>query len=85
MIYNMDKLFEEVAIKGHVCVGLDTAADYVPEKERRRASSDAEAILKFNIAMVDATRDIAACYKVQIAYYEELGLRGLEAYSQTLK
>jgi orotidine-5'-phosphate decarboxylase len=85
MIYNMDKLFEAVAAKGHVCVGLDTAVDYVPEKERRLASSDAEAILKFNKALVDATVEVAACYKVQIAYYEELGLAGLKAYSQTLR
>jgi orotidine-5'-phosphate decarboxylase len=85
MTYNMDKLFESVAAKGHVCVGLDTAADYVPEKERRRAASDAEAILSYNKALIDATGDFAACYKVQIAYYEELGLAGLKTYSETLK
>jgi orotidine-5'-phosphate decarboxylase len=33
---------------------------------------------------VDRTADIAACYKVQIAYYEALGLAGLEAYAKTL-
>ena len=27
-MYNMDKLFEAVAERGHVCVGLDTAAEY---------------------------------------------------------
>ena len=85
MTYNMDRLYESVAAKGHVCIGLDTAADYVPEIEHRRANSDVEAILGFNKAMVDATVDIAACYKVQIAYYEELGLGGLKSYSQTLK
>ena len=84
-MYNMDKLYEAVAAKGPVCLGLDTAAEYVPEKERRRANSDAGAILAFNKALVDSTADIAACYKVQIAYYEELGLPGLKAYSETLK
>jgi orotidine-5'-phosphate decarboxylase len=29
--------------------------------------------------------ETAACYKVQIAYYEELGTAGLKAYSQTLQ
>ena len=82
-MYNMDKLFETVAERGHVCVGLDTAVDYVPEKERR--SSAAEAIFAYNKAIIDATGDIAACYKVQIAYYEEMGLAGLDAYSKTLK
>ncbi|MDR0585309.1 MAG: orotidine-5'-phosphate decarboxylase [Treponema sp.] len=83
--FNMDKLFESVAVKGHVCVGLDTAADYVPPGERRRAASDAAAVLAFNKALVESTFDTAACYKVQIACYEELGLAGLEAYAKTLK
>ena len=85
MIYNMDRLFESVAEKGHVCVGLDTAAEYIPEKERRLALSDAEAVLAYNKAIIDATIDIAACFKVQIAYYEEMGVQGLVAYSGTLK
>jgi orotidine-5'-phosphate decarboxylase len=29
--------------------------------------------------------DVAACYKVQIAYYEALGLAGLAAYAETLR
>jgi orotidine-5'-phosphate decarboxylase len=82
-MYNMDKLFEAVAAKGHVCVGLDTAAEYLPPKERR--VSDAEAVLAYNKALIDATIDAVACYKVQIAYYEEMGLAGLKVYAQTLK
>ncbi|MDR1575801.1 MAG: orotidine-5'-phosphate decarboxylase [Treponema sp.] len=82
---NMDKLFEAVAAKGHVCVGLDTAADYIPPAERRRAASDAGAVLAFNKALVESTFDTAACYKVQIACYEERGLAGLEAYAKTLR
>ncbi|GHU16784.1 orotidine 5'-phosphate decarboxylase [Spirochaetia bacterium] len=84
-MFNMDKLYEAVAAKGHVCVGLDTAVDYVPPKERKAAVSDADAVLAFNRALIDATIDAAACYKVQIAYYEELGLAGLAAYAQTLR
>jgi len=84
-VYNIDRLFEAVAAKGHVCVGLDTSAEYVPPAEKRRAASDAEAVLAYNKALVDATFDIAACYKVQIAYYEEMSLPGLSAYAQTLQ
>jgi orotidine-5'-phosphate decarboxylase len=84
-MHNMDKLYEAVAGKGQVCVGLDTAAAYIPEKERRRALSEAEAVLAYNKALIDATIDLAACYKVQIAYYEELGLPGLGAYAATLR
>ncbi|MDR2718362.1 MAG: orotidine-5'-phosphate decarboxylase [Treponema sp.] len=82
---NIDKLFEAVAAKGHVCVGLDTAAEYIPPAERRRAGSDAEAVLAFNKTLIDSTFDAAACYKVQIAYYEEMGIGGLSAYAQTLR
>ena len=84
-MYNIDRLFEAVAVKGHVCIGLDTAAEYIPATERRKADFDAEAVLAFNQALVDATFDVAACYKVQIAYYEEMGLAGLSTYARTLK
>jgi orotidine-5'-phosphate decarboxylase len=84
-LYNIDKLFEAVSVKGHVCVGLDTAAEYVPPAERKRAASDVEAVLAFNKAIVDSTFDACACYKVQIAYYEEMGLEGLGGYAKTLR
>jgi orotidine-5'-phosphate decarboxylase len=84
-MFNIDKLFEKVKERGHVCVGLDTAADYVPALERQKAQGDGEAVLAFNKAIIDSVWDIAACFKVQIAYYEEMGLAGLRAYSQTLK
>jgi orotidine-5'-phosphate decarboxylase len=81
----MDKLYEAVTERGHVCVGLDTAVDYIPQAERRKAASGAEAVWAFNQTLIDAVIDIAACFKVQIACYEELGLAGLEAYAKTLK
>jgi orotidine-5'-phosphate decarboxylase len=84
MTFNVDKLYESVKSKGHVCVGLDTSPDYIPLCERSK-TNDAQAVLAFNIALIDATYDIAACYKVQIAYYEEMGIAGLNAYIQTLK
>jgi len=81
----VDLLFEAVASRGHVCAGLDTSPDYVPPGERRKAQNDAEAVLAFNKALVDSLFDVCACFKVQIAYYEEMGKAGLCAYSETLK
>jgi orotidine-5'-phosphate decarboxylase len=81
-MHNIDRLYEAVAEKGHVCVGLDTSPGYVPPSARR--GSDAESVLAFNRAVIDATADIAACFKVQIAYYEALGRAGLESYAKTL-
>jgi orotidine-5'-phosphate decarboxylase len=79
----IDLLFESVTAKGHVCIGLDTSVEYVPSAETRKTGADA--VLEFNKALIDATYDIAACYKVQIAYYEEMGISGLCAYRDTLK
>ncbi|MDR0403352.1 MAG: orotidine-5'-phosphate decarboxylase [Treponema sp.] len=84
-MYNMDRLYEAVAKRGNVCVGLDTSPDYVPPLERQKASSGAEAVFNYNTAIVDATADIAACFKVQIAYYEALGIEGLACFAKTLR
>jgi orotidine-5'-phosphate decarboxylase len=84
-MYNMDKLYEAVEERGHVCVGLDSSADYVPPRERGNALSDAQAVLAYNRALIDATIDVAACYKLQIAYYEAMGLEGLGVYAETLR
>ena len=81
---NMDALFDAVAQRGHVCLGLDTALEYLPPSVQGNAPSPAEAILAFNRAIIDATIDLAACFKVQIAYYEALGLAGLQTYALTL-
>ena len=81
---NMDRLHARVMERGPVCVGLDTAETYIPEAARGRFSGPAEAALAYNMALVDATLDAAACYKVQAAYYEALGLAGMKAYSGTL-
>jgi orotidine-5'-phosphate decarboxylase len=80
-----DRLFEAVASRGPVCVGLDTTVEYLPPRVRESYASPAEAILAYNSALIEATADYAACFKVQIAYYEELGLAGLRAYAETLR
>jgi orotidine-5'-phosphate decarboxylase len=80
----MDRLCEAVNAKGSVCVGLDTSAAHIPEAARSGFSGPHEAVLAYNMALVDATLDVAACYKTQIAYYEALGLAGLSTYSKTL-
>ena len=81
--YIIDKLYDRVEKRGVVCVGLDTALDYVPE-HIKSGKIPSEAIFEFNKQIIDATCDIAACFKVQIAYYEALGIEGLIAYKKTL-
>lgn len=80
----IDKLYERVEERGVVCLGLDTALDYLPNHvlEGRTVS---EALFHFNKEIIDATLDVVACFKVQIAYYEALGIEGLIAYKNTLQ
>ncbi|MBS5306235.1 MULTISPECIES: orotidine-5'-phosphate decarboxylase [Clostridium] len=79
----MDKLFNRVEERGVVCVGLDTALEYIPSY-LFEGRSEVEALVEFNKQIIDATIDVAACFKVQIAYYEALGLKGMSAYKETL-
>ena len=82
---NMDKLYEAVEARGPVCVGLDTDFSYLPADFVDGTLSKGENIVRFNKKLIDATKAVAGCYKVQIAYYESLGLEGLKAYADTLK
>ncbi len=82
---NMDKLYEAVEARGPVCVGLDTDFSYLPADFVDSTLTKGENIVRFNQKLIDATKAVAGCYKVQIAYYESLGLEGMKAYADTLK
>lgn len=79
----VDKLYKRVEERGVVCLGLDTDPSYIPEHILEGKSIE-EAIFEYNKAIIDETLDVVSCYKVQIAYYEALGLKGLMAYKKTL-
>lgn len=81
----IDKLYARVAEKGHVCVGLDTDYSYLPAQFAAQFSNLSDALFEFNKRIIEATLDYAACYKVQIAYYESFGMAGLIAYKRTLE
>lgn len=81
---NMDKLYDAVAARGPVCVGLDTDISYLPEDFVDSAKTAGENIVAFNKAIIGATKAAAGCFKVQIAYYESLGMDGMKAYADTL-
>lgn len=84
----IDKLAAKIKETGNPSVvGLDTAADYVPhyEKYAGDSASLAMAVLDFNAAIIDRIKKTVPAVKVQIAYYEALGLKGLETFAATLK
>ena len=81
----IDRLYQRVAQRGHVCLGLDTDLSYLPEELLSSDKSPADSLVEFNRRIIDSTLDVTAVYKVQIAYYEALGLEGLRAYAETLR
>ena len=64
--------------------GLDTDFSYLPADFVDPTPTKGENILRFNRQLIQATKAVAGCYKVQIAYYEALGLDGMRAYAGTL-
>ncbi len=63
-----------------LCVGLDPA----PQMLKGRGKTPALAALALNRRVIEATKDLAAAYKPNIAFYEALGLPGLGVLTETL-
>lgn len=83
----MQILQELAAERGPLCVGLDTDPSYIPESVVKAVGSPEEAVLAYNKEIIRrvASDKSACCCKVQIAYYEAMGLKGMKIYSETLK
>lgn len=81
----IDRLFERVEEVGNVCIGLDIDLDYIPRGIKEKYENISQQIYYFNKMIIDATYDITAIYKLQIAYYEAYGIEGLKAYIKTLE
>ena len=81
----VDRLYGAVKEKGFVCVGLDSHLDYIPNYIKEKHEKLSDVIFEYNKTIIDATSDIVAIYKPQIAYYEANGLEGLIAYQRTLR
>ena len=82
------QLLQELSQKnGPLCVGLDTDPSYIPENILKQYESPAAAVLAYNKAIIErvANDKSACCFKVQIAYYEAMGLEGMKVYAETLK
>lgn len=84
VINQMERLADSCRTYGPLCVGLDTDPSYLPPEVLEKYESPSGAVLAYNRALVEATASHAGCYKVQIAYYEAMGLPGLKVYKETL-
>lgn len=83
----MQRLQESAALNGPLCAGLDTDPSYLPEKLLKAFGDEREAVLTCNKEIVRriAADGLACCFKIQIAYYEAMGMDGLRVYAETLR
>ena len=82
----MERLRELSKKNGPLCVGLDTDPSYIPENVLRQFGGKAEAVFAYNREIINriAADKSACCCKVQIAYYEAMGIAGMSAYAKTI-
>lgn len=64
-----------------LCVCLDPDPERIPESLGRGP----QAILKFNRRIIKATSEYAAAFKLQLAFYEQLGAAAMDVLSLTLQ
>ena len=65
-----------------LCVGLDPDVDRLPD-HLTWGNSVEDAVLQFNKAIIEATHPYACAFKLNLAFYEVLGHRGLEVLEKT--
>jgi orotidine-5'-phosphate decarboxylase len=78
---NRKQLIEQIKTKkSYLCVGLDTDIKKIPA----HLQSHPDAVLQFNKTIIDATKDYCIGYKINTAFYEVLGAKGLEILEKTV-
>lgn len=93
IVSSMEKFRAKWAENKHLCVGLDTDYRKISDEVKSLLIKSHEnfpitlgfvgqVIAAFNAALIDATKDIAACYKLNRAFYE--GKDGVFALDWTL-
>lgn len=77
---NQKVLKEQILKKQSVlCVGLDSDMQKIPKHLQKQK----DAILTFNKAIIDATKEHCVAYKINTAFYEALGSKGWDILAQT--
>ena len=79
----MDELRKRAVEVSPLCVGIDLRDSHIPTELKDLPLQ--EQFVQYAKEIVDASRDYASCYKVQIACYECYGLEGLFAYKRILE
>ena len=65
----------------HICVGLDTDIKKIP----KHLLSQPNPVYEFNKIVIENTIEEAAAYKINFAFYEKDGIKGIENIQKTLE
>ena len=63
-----------------ICVGLDTDITKIPAFLRDKP----DGVFKFNQSIIEATKDFAAAYKINFAFYEREGAKSISELEKTV-
>ncbi len=77
----LEKLQKKNNEKKFICVGLDTDLEKIPP----HLKSYSNPILEFNKEIISATKDFAAAYKFNFAFYEVNGADGFSALLKSIQ
>ncbi len=81
-----NKLLELInSKKNYLCVGLDTDYNKIPEIFKKNNNYNiSQTIIDYNNTIIENTKDKAISYKINFAFYEELGSRGFDIIEKAL-
>lgn len=79
---NRQQLVEQIFNKkSFLCVGLDTDIKKIPAHLQNNDCP----VFDFNKAIIDATAKYCVAYKPNLAFYESMGTKGMDAFECTVK
>jgi orotidine-5'-phosphate decarboxylase len=75
----LEKLNKKTAAGMHICVGLDTDIKKIPQ----HLLALPDPIFEFNKIIIENTASFACAYKMNFAFYEKNGVKGIETLHKT--
>lgn len=75
-----EKLLKKNQGGKYICIGLDTDQSKIP----LHLQSNLNPVFNFNKEIIDATKEFAAAYKINFAFYEREGAKGIEELEKTV-
>lgn len=91
---SIDQLISAIkSKKSPIVVGLDPRLEQIPAEIVEKYEQEGfrpydvvkNSLIEFNKGIIDAVKDIVPALKPQVAFYEQYGLAGMEAYAETCR